>query len=151
MTRELGPRLNRTAPDFVVPNHAQHPHQLDDLMGEKGLILGFMGDVWMPSNVRRLIWLQHHAYTFISMGVNVALVATDQPHMLYGFFMSSPTPPSFPLLADTDGVVHRLFEMTAYSGMILLDRNRVMRHKWLVPHERVWPSLQDMLEIVESV
>jgi peroxiredoxin len=150
-SNELGPDINLAAPGFSVLNHAQHSLQLDDLVGRNGLILGFIGDIWQSASIRRIIWLQRHAHSFIRTGHNVALLIRDQPHMLYGFYVSSPTPPEFPLLADVDGSIHRLFNMTRYPGMVLVDREQVVRHKWLMPDERVWPKIQEITEVLESV
>jgi peroxiredoxin len=150
-TFELGPQLNLEAPNFTIPNHAQEPQRMSDLIGRNGLILGFIGDIWQSASIRRIIWLQRHAHTFIRTGHNVALLISDQPHMLYGFYVSSPTPPEFPLLADVDGSIHRLFNMTRYPGMVLVDKTRVVRHKWLMPDERVWPKIQEISEVLEAM
>lgn len=150
-TLEIGPRLNSSAPGFRVGDHNQASRQLDDLIGPKGLVLGFLVDIWLSASVRRIIWLQRHANTIIRAGYNVALVVCDQPHMLYGYYISSPTPLEFPLLADVRGDVHNLYSMTNHPGMVLLDRQRVIRHKWLMPDERVWPKIQEMLDVMNSI
>lgn len=124
--------------------------QLDGLMGSNGLLLGFLVDIWLSASVRRIIWLQRHANTIIRAGYNVALVMRDQPHMLYGYYISSPSPLEFPLLADVSGDVHRLYHMSNHPGMVLLDNQRVIRHKWLMPDERVWPKIQEMLDVLNS-
>jgi peroxiredoxin len=150
-TFELGPNLNMAAPSFVLRDHAGCPRHLDELMGSRGLILGFIGDIWQSASIRRIIWLQRHAHTLLRTGYNVALLICDQPNMVYGFYVSSPTPPEFPLLADVDRKVHCLYNMEAYPGMVLLDHNRVIRHKWLMPDERVWPKIQELMEVLETV
>ncbi|MBI5668783.1 MAG: redoxin domain-containing protein [Chloroflexi bacterium] len=150
-TLELGPHLNTAAPNFCVGDHNQTSRKLDDLMGPKGLVLGFLVDIWLSASVRRIIWLQRHASTFIRAGYNVALVVCDQPHMLYGYYISSPTPLEFPLLADVRGDVHRLYRMAHHPGLVLLDHQRVIRHKWLMPDERVWPKIQEMLDVMNRL
>ncbi len=145
-TLELGPYLNTAAPDFLLYNHENRKSALGDLMGERGLLLGFTGDIWHPTSVRRILWLQRHAAKFARMGVSSALLICDQPHMLYGFYLSSITPLSFPLLADVDRRVHCNFSMERFSGLVLIDDNRVIRDKWLVPDERVWPRESELLQ-----
>jgi alkyl hydroperoxide reductase subunit AhpC len=71
--------------------------------------------------------------------------------MLYGFYVSSATPPAFPLLADVDGGVHRLFNMARYPGMVVIDPQGIVRHKWLMPDDRVWPRVQEMLDVMQSL
>src|SRR5512134_850464 len=88
---ELGPRLNLGAPSFSVRDHTEQPQHLNDLMGEKGLVLGFIGDIWHEASVRRMLWLQRHAHQLLRTGCNMALLICDQPHMLYGFYVSSAT------------------------------------------------------------
>lgn len=150
-TFELGPSLDLQAPNFTVQNHAQRLQKMSEMIGRNGLILGFIGDIWQSASIRRIIWLQRHAHSFIRTGHNVALLIRDQPHMLYGFYVSSPTPPEFPLLADVDGSIHRLFNMSRYPGMVLVDRTCIIRHKWLMPDERVWPKIQEITEVLEGI
>jgi peroxiredoxin len=150
-TFEMGPNLDMEAPDFTVLNHAQQPVKMSSLMGRNGLILGFIGDIWQSANIRRIIWLQRHANTFIRSGHNVALLIRDEPHMLYGFYVSSPTPPEFPLLADLDDEIHRLFNMSRFPGMVLVDKEHIIRHKWLMPDERVWPKIQEIAEVLQAL
>ena len=150
-TVELGPRLNCIAPQFTARDHAGQPHHLAQLMGERGLILGFIGDIWQQASVQRIFWLERHAHSFIKAGFQVALLIRDEPHMLYGFYVSSPTPPEFPLLADIEGDIHQQFNMTPHPGMVLLDQSAVIRHKWLVPDDRVWPKITDMVDVLETL
>lgn len=145
------PALGTLAPDFTLPDHNRKPHSLQALCGERGVVLGFTGDVWRPASVRRIIWLQRHAPMLQRTGFEVALLISDQPHMLYGFYASSPTPPTFPMLADVNGKVHQLFGMQGASGMVVLDEHLHLRQSWLLPPDRVWPRLQEILDVLESV
>lgn len=145
-TLELGPRLHTPAPDFWLHNHLNQHSTLSDLMGQRGLMLGFTGDIWHPASVRRILWLQRHAPKFQRMGVNVALLICDKPHMLYGYHLSSVTPLNFPLLADVDRGIHHEFNMERFSGLVLINRDGLICDKWLVPDERVWPREQELIE-----
>jgi|FLYN01.1.fsa_nt_gi peroxiredoxin len=150
-TLELGPILNVAAPAFMVRDHEHRRLSLDDLMGKQGLLLGFVGDIWMPASVRRILWLQRHAASFMRMDINLAPVICDQPHTLYGFRVSSPLPLEFPLLSDVDHAVHQLFNMDDLCGLVMLDSSRTIRHKWLVPDERVWPSINEILDAAKTL
>jgi hypothetical protein len=114
-------------------------------------MLGFIGDIWMPTSVRRIFWLQRNATKFALSGAPVALLVRENAHTLYGFRMSSPLPVPFPLLADVSGDVHRTYNMDVYPGLVLLDRHHLTRAKWLVPDERVWPKMQDLVKAIESL
>lgn len=145
-TIQMGPSLDTPAPDFSLFNHENRKIHLKELAGTRGLLLGFTGDIWQPASVRRILWFQRHYPRFVRLGIEVALLICDKPHMLYGFYMSSVTPVGFPLLADVDRLVHKQFSMERYSGLVLLDRDLVIRDKWLVPDERVWPKEQELLQ-----
>jgi peroxiredoxin len=145
-TAELGPRLNTPAPNFTLFNHDHRERSVADLSGARGLLLGFTGDIWQPASVRRILWLQRHSVKFTRMDINIALLICDKPHMLYGFYMSTARPLEFPLLADVDRQVHRQFNMERYSGLVLLDHSLTIVDKWIVPDERVWPKVQELIE-----
>lgn len=149
ITAEFGPVLRQLAPDFTLRNHANQVDRMANLTGERGLLLAFIGDIWNAVNVRRILWLQRHAHQIQLTGFNLALVARDQPHTLYGFYISSAMPPEFPLLSDVDGTVHRQFNMGKYPGMVLFDHQRVIQHKWLMPDDRVWPRIQELIDTLE--
>lgn len=152
-TREI-PRLvhlAHVAPEFSVRDHAGKYQALSHMMGMNGLVIGFLGEIWNPINIQRIIWLQKHAHTILRGGYKLALVTRDQPHVLYGYYVSSLTPPPFPLLADESGEVHAQFEMLGRAGMIVLDRAKMARHKWEVPADRIWPRLTDITAILEAM
>lgn len=152
-TREM-PRLTSMAnstPEFSVRDHAGKHQSLSNMMGTNGLVIGFLGDIWNPVNIQRIIWLQKHAHSVHRSGYKLALVTRDQPQVLYGYYVSSLTPPPFPLLADESGEVHHLFELAGRAGMVVLDRMKVARHKWDVPADRIWPRLNDITGILEAM
>jgi peroxiredoxin len=150
-TIELGPRLNSVAPEFTLLNHEHQESTLSGMIGKKGLLLGFTGDIWQPASVRRILWLQRQHSRFVRHGVNLALLICDKPHMLYGFYMSSVMPLEFPLLADAERVVHTKFSMDRHAGLILIDSRKIIRDKWLVPDERVWPNAQELLDALHQL
>ncbi|MDX1990841.1 MAG: redoxin domain-containing protein [bacterium] len=149
--KAAGPALGTQLPNFCLPDHRKVGHSLNDLMGGVGLMLGFIGDVWQPTSVRRILWLQNQVHKFSMMGTPVALLVRDQPHTLYGFQMSSPMPVPFPVLADADGCVHSLYHMDRQPGLLLIDRNFVLRQKWVMTDERVWPKMQELIHAAQSI
>ncbi|MFW5696862.1 MAG: hypothetical protein ACOCXR_03660, partial [Phototrophicaceae bacterium] len=112
---------------------------------------GFIGNLWLPTSVRRILWLQRHVTKFALMGTPVALLVRDFPHILNGFHSSSPLPVPFPLLADSDGQIHRTYAMDRNPGMLLIDRYRVVRQKWMLPDDRVWPRMQELVQAIQVV
>lgn len=150
-TMELGPLLNFQVPDFSLPDHENNPHNLSKLMGTTGLLMGFIGDIWQPVSVRRILWLQRQVSKLNLMGVPITLLVRDHPHTLYGFRMSSPLPVPFPLLADADGQIHRAYNLDRYPGLLLLDREGILRDKWLMPDDRVWPKINEIVQAVHHL
>ncbi len=150
-TIELGPILGSRAVDFTLPDHTQTPHSLSDLMGRNGLMLGFIGDIWQAASVRRILWLQRHVAKFSQIGTPIALLVRDHAHTLYGFRMSSPLPVPFPLLADVDGKVHRAYRMDRHPGLVLIDRNGILRYKWLMPEDNIWPKMPELVEAAQTL
>jgi peroxiredoxin len=146
---EQGPIVSTLAPDFSLPDHNRKLHCLSNLIGEQGMLLGFIGDIWQPASVRRILWLQRHVSKFAMLGTPVALMVRDHAHTLYGFHSSSPLPVPFPLLADVDGKIHELYQMDKFAGLVLIDRNRVIRQKWLMSPEYVWPKLPELVQAAQ--
>lgn len=146
---EQGPQLFSTLPDFRLPDCNWNPHELGTLMGENGLILSFIGDIWHPASVRRVMWLQHHMPKFIALGTPAAVIVRDEAKMLYGFKMSSPLPIPFQLLADTRGDVHDDYDMVGLTGLLLIDKRHVLRAKWIIPEDRIWVKLPELVAEIE--
>jgi peroxiredoxin len=150
-TVEMGSIPETRAQPFTLPDHNQDPRSLNDLIGRSGVLLGFIGDIWQPASVRRILWLQRQAHKFAMMGTPIAVIVRDYPHTLRGFHLSSPLPVPFPLLADVDGAVHRAYGLDRYPGLLLIDRNLLLCHKWIMPDDRVWPKVTELTGAVEQV
>lgn len=148
---ELGPRLESKAVDFTLPDHNSIPTSLESLIGTNGLLLGFIGDIWQPASVRRILWLQKNVGKFAMMGTSAALLVRDHAHTLYGFRSSSPLPVPFPLLSDLDGAVHKSYIMDTAPGLLLIDAQRIIRFKWLMPDETVWPRVPELVQAVQTL
>jgi peroxiredoxin len=150
-TYEIGPSLNLNAPDFTLLNYDRRSIRLSDIMGKKGVLLGFIGDIWSAASIRRIFWMQRHAPKFAAIGVATVLIVRDHPHTLQGFHLSSALPVPFPMLADPDGSVHRVYRLESHPGLVLLDHERVTRRKWLMPDERVWPTTHELVQMIGSL
>lgn len=147
---EPGVGLNEVAPEFTIADHDNRVFHRDNLMGENGLLMGFIGDIWNPANIQRILWLQRHTPSIMRQGYKVALIVRDQPQLLYGFYVSTAKPLQFPLLSDLGGDIHEVFNMGRTPGMVMLDDAFVIRHKWLMPDDRIWPRIHDIVELLEA-
>jgi len=150
-TEGLGPQLYTTTPNFCLTDFKDVDYTLENLMGANGVLLGFVGDIWQPTSVRRILWLQRHVGKFALMGTPVAILVRDHTQTLYGFQMSSPLPAPFPLLADEDGDVHDLFMMNDHPGLLLIDNQLALREKWLMSQDRLWPKMKDLVDAIQQL
>lgn len=150
-TMELGPQLHIPAPDFAVLSHTNTLVSLENLLGERGLVLGFTGNIWEPASVRRILWFQRYYPQFARLNVSLALLLCNQPHQLYGYSMSSVVPLDFPLLADIHREVHMLYNMGRYAGLVVVDAAGMIRDKWLMPDERIWPKAPELMAVLEML
>lgn len=152
MFRIVGNKLDslplELAPDFALADHNEIARPLSSLMGSTGLILGFVGDVWMPHNAQLLRWLQRLALPLLRDGIHTALIVSNAPHILRGFYASSPVPPLFPLLADVDRRIHQLYSMERLEGLFLIDHARRIRARWLLGNDS--PRPKQFLRAVRS-
>jgi hypothetical protein len=117
--------------DFVLNNHENISHRLSMIMGEKGILLGFTGDVWDLNCVRYVLWTQRQNFKLATFGVSTALVVPNHSYDLNGFFMSIPRDINFPLLADPGYKVYGDFDM-AMPGFVLLNRDGGLMGKWYI-------------------
>ena len=150
-TLQMGPQLMTPAPDFSAFNHDNQVLTLEDLMGERGLVLGFTDDIWEPASVRRVMWFQRHFTQFCGLNIQLALLICNEPHVLNGFALSSAVPLDFPLLSDIDLTVHRQYNMESHAGLLVIDSAYVIRDKWIMPEERVWPKAPELMSVLEAL
>lgn len=144
-TVEMGPKLYSVAPNFSLKDAEGSRVQLYDLIGERGVLLAFVRNIWEPASIRRILYMQRHLQKFQAKGYSIALIIQDRQYSLWTFYMSSPMTVTVPLLADENGDVHAAFNME-HAGLVLLDADANIRSKWLMPDERVWPKARDLLE-----
>jgi peroxiredoxin len=137
------------APDFTTIDHLEHAHTLHSIMGARGLLLGFVGDIWLPSSVSLLRWLGAEAAPLHRMEVATAALVGNAPHMLRGFISASPVPPRFPLLADADRMIHAVYNM-GQPGVMLIDAEGRIRGRWL-PMKKGLPRPKRLLRLVEAL
>ncbi|RMG70228.1 MAG: hypothetical protein D6711_17835 [Chloroflexi bacterium] len=150
-TIELGLPIHSSVPGFKLLDHQQAQVTLEMIMGKRGALLAFIGGIWHQSSVRRIFWLQRHAYKFSMLETPVTLILRETISTLNGFHMSSPLPIPFPTLADEDGAVHHAYKMDRHPGVLLIDKHYILQEKWLMPTERVFPEVQEVLKTIQGI
>ncbi|MCA9904201.1 MAG: hypothetical protein KC547_10105 [Anaerolineae bacterium] len=143
-------RLPGTARALIVYDHREEAHTLDSLMGERGLLLVFIGDIWVPGNEHAIRWVNQITRPLIDEGVLSALVTSNAAHTLKGFFASSPMPLTFPLLADSDLRLRYLCAVERRNAIVLIDVHGYLRVRWSIDGADL-PGLRSILRSIQSL
>ena len=136
-------QLMQVGINFELKNHENIPYNFNMLKGERGILLGFTGDVWDVSCVRYVLWLQRQNFKLATQGLNCALIVPNQTYELNGFFMSIPRTISFPLLADPTQLLHNKVGMEK-PGYMLLNQYGDIKGRWYI-NDTASLSLQSVL------
>ena len=137
---------NSIAPDFAACDRDGRLFRLQDLLGRRGLLLGFIGDVWLPTNAQRIHALQRVSPALQRVGVQPAMITSNEAHTLIGFYASSPVPFTFPLLADADRRIHLAYGVGRSDGILLINRDQRVRARWTLSDGILLPDYDDLLK-----
>ena len=135
----------KALPAFSLSDHNRVRRSLDTLMGPEGMLLGFIGDIWRPISINRILTMQKEASKLAARGLSVAIVIRGRVNTLTNFIINTPVPVTLPLLADPDGMVQATYRTHMSPGLLLIDHGHVLRYKWLNSGDTLWPSLNDVL------
>jgi peroxiredoxin len=151
MTQEYGLPVGATLPTFIAKDDENINHQLTDLMGENGLLLAFVYGTWCATCVQALHSLTRYSHQLRKAGINVAAVLIDEPADINTFKRSSPLPMTFPLLADKDESIHNLYSADSSKVYMIVDRNFVLRHKFIDFDGTQKPTLPTLLAAIQDI
>ncbi len=125
------------APQLDLSDCEYKQRDLSSVMGERGVIIGFIRNTWTPESIRRILFMQKYFRRFQAEGYNVCLVVADQPHTLHSFYLSSEVKVDVPLLADPQGTAHAAYEMDK-PGLVVIDSQQQVRAQWFVRPGHIW-------------
>ncbi len=151
MAEEYGLPIGATLPVFSAHDDENTVHQLNDLMGENGLLLAFVYGTWCATCIQALHALTRYAPQLHKEGVNIAAVLIDDPAELHNFKISSPRPISFPLLADKDESIHNIYKAGSSKVYMVIDRDFVLRHKFIDFDGTQKPNLPTLLAAFKEI
>ncbi|MCU0481083.1 MAG: peroxiredoxin family protein [Anaerolineae bacterium] len=151
MTEEYGLPVGATLPTFSAQDDQNNTHNLDDLMGENGLILAFVYGTWCATCVEALHALTRYAPQLQKEGVNIAAVLIDDTADIHNFRRSSPRPIHFPLLADKDERIHHTYRANSSKVYMVIDREYVLRHKFIDFDGTQKPNLPTLLAAIKDM
>ena len=137
---EIGLAVGQKAPAFSLPDQFGHVQTLETLRGPKGTVLLFYRSAdWCPYCKGQLVQLQAAKARFDRQGIKLAGISYDNVDILK--FFSSRKDIEFPLLADPDSQVIRLYKVLnsdavnrnlgmARPGYFFIDTSGVIREKF---------------------
>lgn len=130
--------------EYPLFNYRLERFCIAQMMGEKGLFVAFAEDIWSLASVRRVLWLQRHAYQLTNADLSLAVIVKNDAQQLHGFQMSIPRPITFPILNDAQG---RLFEAYGVENdkgaFIKLGKDGAIARAWKNPN--ALPRITDIL------
>ena len=147
------PKVGELAPDFQLPDDSGNVLRLSDLCREHVVLLLFYpADFGMICSVQ-MGELRDMHQEFLAAGVMVLPLGTNsiRSHAAWKESMRLP----FPLLADEDGLVTREWHMAcddddllrnrSCRGAFIIDRDRVVRYRWIPPTPHQGPDVPSLL------
>jgi peroxiredoxin len=103
------PLIQHPAPIFTLADDTNQLMSLDDLMGEQGLLMGFVYGTYCPTCLETYHRLALDGARFTALQVQVALASLDDWRTSQTFKRTMRHPLPFPILSDVDGMVHKQY------------------------------------------
>jgi peroxiredoxin len=153
------PNVGDKAPDFELPDDMGRTLRLSEVV-RKGvtILLFYPADFGMICSIQ-MGEIRDLFPEFQASGIQVLPVSTNsvRSHSAWKESMRLP----FPLLADEDGKVTELYKMAcdedawlknrACRGAFVLDRDLIVRHRWIPPNPHVGPDVSALLKVACSI
>ena len=135
------PRIGSAAPDFVVQD-ADRKVELRDFRG-KTLVLNFWA-TWCPPCVDEMPSLVQLEQRFGNKGITVVGVSVDVDSDAYHKFLKD-YKVDFLTVRDPDQKSSRLYGTFKYPETYVIDRNGIVRRKFIGPVDWNQPEIVDFL------
>lgn len=146
------PKVGDIAPDFELPDDAGRMLRLSELCRNSVVLLLFYpADFGMICSIQ-MGELRDMYDDFKMSGAEVVALGTNgiRSHAAWKEAMRLP----FPLLADEDGKVTRMWNMAcddddllrnrACRGAFVIDREMVIRYRWIPPNPHIGPDVHSL-------
>jgi cytochrome c biogenesis protein CcmG/thiol:disulfide interchange protein DsbE len=135
------PRIGTAAPDFAVQD-ADHKISLSDLHG-KVVVLNFWA-TWCSPCVEEMPSLVQLQQRFKDKGVTVVGISIDVDGDAYHKFLKD-YKIDFPTVRDPDQKTSSLYGTFKWPETYIIDRNGIVRRKFIGPVEWSQPEIVDFL------
>jgi len=128
------PRVGQAAPDFTLPDQSGRPVRLSDYRGLKNVVLYFYPKDYTAGCTAEACAFRDSYEVFKTAGAEVIGVSMDTAESHQRFAADHRLP--FVLLADTDGAVSKLYQVSGLFGLwrkritFVIDKAGVIRHSF---------------------
>lgn len=136
--------------DFTLPDETQTPRQLSDLPGDNGLLLAFIQGTWCSPCIQTLYFLARQAQSIRELGVNIAVVAVDDPHTLDAFRRTASLPLNYIIMADKEQRVRGQYGLMGEEVYFLADSALYLREQFMNPDGQSRPTPNMLAEAIHT-
>lgn len=151
------PLINTTPlPDFSLPDGNGMLHAPATLRGPNGLVVAFLHGTWCPYCVRQLVRLARAHQALATLGVGLACILRDPVAAIYAYQVSAEPPLHFPLLADGEPSVARLYGVydpdheSPYPAVFFAGNDGLIRYADVSSDPDCYPNMARLMEVVEE-
>jgi peroxiredoxin len=149
------PLINKTPlPDFAAgrQRHAALPASC----AAQRLVVAFLHGTWCPYCVRQLVRLARAHPALQAADVGLACILRDPVAAIYAYQVSAEPPLHFPLLADGEPSVARLYGVydpdheSPYPAVFFAGADGLIRYADVSSDPDCYPNMARLLEVVEE-
>ena len=142
-----GPRVGDEAPDFALQGVPPGTYRLSEQRGKRVVLAFYPGD-FTPLCVRQLSHYQENWDTFVSTGAVLWGISVDDLERHERFAKARAL--GFPLLADTDGAVSRLYGTMGLLGssrrvVLIVDEEGRVVFRREGPFSATYPAMDEIV------
>jgi len=152
--------VGERAPDFTLPDTDLKPRKLSEFRGKK-LVLAFFPGAFTSVCTKEMCAFRDSLARFNELKAQVVGISVNDPFSNKGFAERNML--TFPLLSDYSREVIRLYgiEMKDFAGLkgysaakrsvFVLDKNGVVRYRWVSEDPRVEPNYAEVQKALEKI
>ena len=147
------------APDFTIPNEENKPVNLASELGEGPVVLSFYLFDFTTTCTEQACGFRDHSGALQEFGAKVFGISGDSPFSHREFKRMNHL--NFPLLSDWAHIVSRKYEVhhdeifglpgAAKRSVFVLDREGIVRYKWVTEDSDVPPDTAEVAEVVKRL
>jgi peroxiredoxin len=152
--------IGKKAPDFTLYDTDKRERRLSEFSG-KNVVLAFYPGAFTGVCTKEMCNFRDSLSNFNNLNAQVIGISVDGPFSNKAFADQNKL--NFPLLSDFNRQVVRLYDvyLDNFAGLIgygaakrsvfVLDKQGVVRHKWVSENPGVEPNYDEVLKAVESL